>query len=105
MTRPAPPPSVACSLSATEGAQRAERWRRLLDLHVLSRAATAHGQRLALPADPPIAAELDALVAAERECCPFLALTVERFDETLVLDVSGPPDALGIVETMFGARA
>ena len=102
MTRPTHAPIPACSLSAGEGAKRAARWRTLLDTHLLSRTPTTAGQRLAFPADPEVAGELDALVAAERDCCPFLDLTVERFDHSLVLNVSGPTDAAEIVETMFG---
>src|ERR671938_1062526 len=101
MTQPARAP-VACSLSAAEGAERAARWRAVLDTHLLSRTATTFGQRLAFPSDPEVSGELDALVAAERECCPFLELAVERFDDAVILDVSGPPDASEIVETMFG---
>jgi MerR family transcriptional regulator, copper efflux regulator len=103
MTQPTPAPALACSLSAAEGAQRAARWRVLLDTHLLSRTATTCGRRLAFPSDSAVAAELDALVAAELDCCPFLTLSVERFDDALVLDVSGPADATDILETMFGA--
>ena len=102
MTQPFPAPALACSLTAAEGAERAARWRALLDTHLLSRTATTDGRRLAFPAETAVAAELDALVAAERDCCPFLDLTVERFDDEVLLDVSGPPEAAAIVETMFG---
>jgi hypothetical protein len=105
MTQPTPAPVLACSLSAAEGAQRAARWRALLDTHLLSRTATTSGQRLAFPSDPDVAGELDALVAAERDCCAFLDLTVERFDDALILDISGPPDAADIVAAMFGDAA
>jgi MerR family transcriptional regulator, copper efflux regulator len=103
MTQPTPAPALACSLSSAEGAERAARWRTLLDAGLLSRTATTAGQRLAFSSDPDVAGELDALVAAEQDCCPFLHLTVERFDDTLVLDISGPPDAADIVATMFGS--
>ena len=102
MTQPA---HLACSLSTAEGAERAVRWRRLLDQQLLSRTATTYGQRLAFPSDAPIAGELAALIAAERTCCPFLTLTLERFDDAIILDVAGPPDAAPIVETMFGASS
>jgi hypothetical protein len=105
MTQPAPAPALACSLSASEGAERAARWRDLIETHLLSRTATTFGQRLAFRSDAAVAAELDALVAAERDCCPFLRLGVERFDDAVILDVSGPPEAAEIVETMFGASA
>ena len=99
------PAHLACSLSAAEGAKRAVRWRRLLDEQLLSRTATTYGQRLAFPSDAPTAGELDALIAAERECCPFLTMSLERFDDALILDIAGPPDAAPIVETMFEASS
>jgi MerR family copper efflux transcriptional regulator len=105
MTQPTRAPVLACSLSAAEGAKRAVRWRALLNTHLLSSTATTFGQRLAFPSDPEVSGELDALVAAERECCPFLDLTVERFDHALILDVSAPPEASAIVETMFGSAS
>jgi hypothetical protein len=81
-------------------------WQRaLLASDLLSRTATALGQRLAFPSDAAIAAELDALVAAESDCCPFLTLGVARFDDAVILDVNGPPEAAEIVDTMFGASA
>jgi hypothetical protein len=100
MTHPTP---LACSLTAAEGAQRAARWRRLLDARLLSRTRTTYGQRLAFPSAAAVARELDALIIAERQCCPFLTLTLERLDDALVLDVAAPPDAAPIVETMFEA--
>jgi MerR family copper efflux transcriptional regulator len=103
MTQPTPAPVLACSLSAAAGAERAARWRALLDTRLLSRTATSFGQRLAFPSDAAVAAELAALIAAERDCCPFLTLGVERFDHAVILDVSGPPEAGEVVETVFGA--
>jgi len=102
MSQPLPAPAPACSLSAADGANRAARWRALIDAELLSRTTTAVGERLAFRANAAVAVELDALVAAERDCCPFLTLRVERADRALVLDVSGPADAMPIVEAMFG---
>jgi hypothetical protein len=105
MTDPTPSPVLACSLTATDADERAERWRRLLDRSLLDRAATPRGLRLTFRPDPGVAAEVDALVAAERECCAFLTLTVERSDALIALDVAAPDEAGAIVEAMFGARA
>ena len=104
MTEPSRAPVLACSLTAAEGAERAARWRALLDTHLLSRTATTFGRRLAFRPEAAVAGEIDALVAAERDCCPFLTLTIERFDDALILDVSGPPEPADIVETMFGRQ-
>ena len=101
MINPPSLPVLACSFSASAAAERADRWRVLIDTELLDRTPTAAGQRLAFRPRPAVAVELDELVAAESECCPFMTLTVERADERLILDIEAPPEALAIVETMF----
>lgn len=96
---------AACSSSAAEGAERAVCWRALLDTRLLSRAAAGLGRRLASPSYPAVSAKLGALVAADRECCAFLDLAVERFDDALILDVSGPSEAADVIAAMFGSAA
>jgi hypothetical protein len=94
-------PPLACSLSAAAAAERARRWRALLDRALLDGPPIAGGRRLVLRAEPGAAAELDDLVAAERECCPFLTMTIAPEGERLVLDVVAPPDAAPIVDAIF----
>jgi hypothetical protein len=101
MTDSTSAPVLACSLTGTAAAERAQRWRSLLDGDLLDTRPIAGGRRLAFRAGPGVAAELDELLAAERECCPFLTLTVARNGERVVLDVVAPPEAAAIVETMF----
>jgi hypothetical protein len=91
----------ACSLTAPAGAERARRWRTLLDDGLLYVRPIPGGRRLAFRAEPGVVQELDELVAAERECCPFLNLTIARFDERLILDIVAPPGAETIIDTMF----
>jgi|SRR5512132_1811532 hypothetical protein len=101
MTDSTSAPVVACSLTAPAAAERAQRWRSLLDGDLLDTRSIAGGRRLAFRAGPGVAAEVDELVAAERECCSFLTLTVARDGERVMLDVVAPQEAAAIVETMF----
>jgi hypothetical protein len=103
MTDSTSAPVLACSLAAPAAAERAARWRSLLDGELLDACPIAGGRRLEFRSEPMVAAELGELVAAERECCPFLTLTVARSGERLVLDVVAPPEAAEIVEMMFEA--
>ena len=41
-------------------------------------------------ADPWTRAALDAIVAAERECCPFLALSIGESGDELTLSIEAP---------------
>ena len=93
-------PVLACSLDTADAAARAARWQTLLTGHLRASEATAHGRRLTFA--PGVAKELDDLVAAERECCPFLTLTLAPEDGGIVLDVVAPDAARPIVEMMFG---
>jgi hypothetical protein len=102
MTDSAP---LACSLSAPAAAERARRWSALLDRALISGAPIAGGRRLVFRAEPGAAAELDDLVAAERECCPFLTMAIVPDGERLVLDAVAPPGAATLVDAMFTAAA
>jgi hypothetical protein len=54
--------------------------------------------------DDGVAAELDRLVAAERACCPFMSLDVERLDEVLTLTVRAPAEAQSLLAELFPVR-
>jgi hypothetical protein len=93
---------IACSLDAARlRAREAE-------LARLGRSLISAG-----PAgDPPVVlrfksardtrAELDRLVAAEAECCPFLEMTVSEGD-ALELTIDGPDDAKPVIADFVGA--
>ncbi len=48
---------------------------------------------------------IDALVAAESQCCAFLDFTLGRDDGDLVLDIAGPEDARPVIEMLFAPAA
>ena len=48
-----------------------------------------------------IRGRLEALVAAESECCPFLIFNLYATDPRLVLEVTGPEQAAPIIEELF----
>lgn len=88
---------IACSLDASQLAERTERWHALAEHALISVDQTDAGVRQRYRGGAAIEAELRELVALEAECCPFLALTVRRADSELHLEVSGPPEAAEIV--------
>jgi len=45
---------------------------------------------------------LGRLVQLERECCPFLELTVEDADDLVALTVTAPPEAQPILAELLG---
>jgi hypothetical protein len=88
---------IACSLSGAELAQRLERWRALEKRALIGAERTAAGASQRYRADAAVETELRDLISLEGECCPFLEFRLERRDEELVLEVSGPPGADQVV--------
>jgi hypothetical protein len=99
---------IACSLSADALGDRETEWQALLSRALISRTSTPGGLRIALRNAPGARHELEHLVAAERECCPFMTMSVDTTDrELLVLTVTAPELAAPILEQMLagGGRA
>ncbi|MGH2984383.1 MAG: hypothetical protein ACRDK5_09040 [Solirubrobacterales bacterium] len=104
MERPLP---MACSLSAGD---QAERQRELASLSsgVLGAETTAEGGSLIrLRPDGDTEARLEQILAAERECCPFLDLSLGEDGSGLTLRIEGPtgaePVIAEIVDALTGA--
>jgi hypothetical protein len=92
---------VACSLSSAHADSRQGEWSALLQRGALRRIAVSSGMRVELRSDDDIRAELTRLVELERECCPFLEMTIDDERGELVLTVTGPPEAGPIVEQLL----
>jgi hypothetical protein len=84
---------VACSLSATDARTRLADWERLLERAAVTRTPVEGGTRVALAPLDGVRAELDRLVAAERECCPFLDFEVEEGGGVLAVTIPAEADA------------
>ena len=94
--------SIACSLRADAAGDREAQWRDLLSRALIRRARAPAGVRIELRALPGVRGELERLVAAERDCCPFMTMSVEMTaDQVLVLCVAAPALAAAIVERLF----
>lgn len=90
---------IACTLSAADLAPRLAEMKRLGQDALVS--VDADG-RLRFRADPDTRARLEAIVAAESECCPFLDLSLREEAGGLVLTIAAPkgaePVVAGLVE-------
>ncbi len=89
-----------CSLDPAALAARLAEWGEL-DRAALSRRTTAEGVEVRYPLEPGLAERLLALIAAEAECCPFLAFDLSRANGDLVLEISGPGEARPVIESFF----
>lgn len=84
----APVVPIACSLSSQEARDRVARWSAL----VLGAKTNARAQRGLVRAEfrneAAVRKELELLVTAERECCPFLQFGLSDTDTAVVLTIT-----------------
>jgi hypothetical protein len=92
-------PPLACSLGTGELRERGEEIEALFGAYATGSERTPGGVRISLSGDDAVAERVEALVAAERECCPFLRFDLAREGDRLVLDIEGPPEAREIAES------
>ena len=85
-------PPIACTLTATEmPARRAE---------MAAIAQDLVGADLRFRPGPGTRERVAAFGAAERRCCPFLALELRDEAEALTLTVAGPPGSEPVVRQL-----
>ena len=97
---------VACSLPATERAERGDDWTALLaDAEEVSELPTGYAIRF--PSRPEWIARAATLIVAERACCPFFGFTLafEPGEGPVWLHIVGPAEVKGFIrEQMVPAR-
>jgi hypothetical protein len=93
---------IACTLDARESADRTAELAALAARALRRREPTAKGERFLFADTPETERELSAAIAAEARCCAFLTMDLQRRDDGLVLDVTGPRDARPVIAALFG---
>jgi hypothetical protein len=81
---------TTCSLKGRELQERLEEIEMLAAKALLHQEAEGERHRLRFRTGPETRRRLEALIAAESECCPFLGLELEAGGTELVLTVTGP---------------
>jgi hypothetical protein len=87
---------IACSLDAPDLRAREAELVRLGGSLISVTSTNGAPVVLRFKPDRGTRAELDRIVAAEAECCPFLEMSV-REGETLELTIDGPDDAAPVI--------
>ena len=95
---------IACTLGPEARADREAVIARLWRDGLIAGESTDRGVRLRLRDDSQIEARARDLIAAEQSCCAFLSFELERQDDELVLQISGPPEARPIVDAFLTGR-
>ena len=93
---------IACSLTADAAGNRESHWRSLLSRALVSRTTSRELLRIKLRKLPGVRGELERLVLAEAECCPFMTMSIDTTDrDFIMLAVAAPEAAAPILEQMF----
>lgn len=82
--------TIACSLRGRELKRRLEEISALAGESLLDQESDGERQVLRFRADRETRDRLEALVAAEAECCPFLELSLEAAGSAIVLTARTP---------------
>ena len=95
---------IACNLPSLEMRDRRAAWERLIERALVERHPIPDGMTLAFRDDDGVEAELRELARLERDCCSFAAWDVRRDGGLVRLDVTAPPDGIGVVRALFESR-
>jgi hypothetical protein len=91
---------VACTLNETNLKTQRERW-----LNLGENFGIGDGLRLTFKDHPAVAAELEALVQVENNCCSWAAWAVERSDGALVMAARSQGEGIATLHGMFTSEA
>jgi hypothetical protein len=102
MSRPLP---IACTLTPTDLRARGEELRALGGDGLLGTSEEDRRAVLRFRPDPSVRERVEAVVAAESECCAFLDFGVEHGDDATVLTISAPNGGAEMVHELAAALA
>jgi hypothetical protein len=92
---------IACTLSAGELRQRKTTLATLRAI-VNSRTGIAGGYRYRFAKHSTALQDVSRIAELERQCCRFLDFNVIESETSVCLDVTGKPEAIAIIEDLFG---
>lgn len=98
---------LACALGPDDGAARMRRWQALADQGRPTARRSGHRLQVRYEPEPGVREELEALAAAERQCCSFVAWDVTQEGQNPVLYVTADPNApdeVAPIAVLFGTE-
>lgn len=103
MSEPRELPTIACSLTSSEAAERGGEWRALGRSALVGSAREPGRAVLRYRAEAGVADALRDLARRERECCPFFDMDVSERGEEVVLSIGAPEAAEPILDQLVAA--
>ena len=95
--------AIACSLTAPELSRRLEEISALGHAALLDVRRAPGRAELRFSGAPEVRGRLDAIAAAESECCGFLTLTVTDERDAVVLSIDAPEEADPVLSDLVAA--
>jgi hypothetical protein len=95
---------IACTLPVTRVPERLALIGALAGDALVDHAPIDGGVRWRFRDAPGIERRVREVAALESQCCAFLSFRIARDEDAIVLDVTGPADALGVIEEFFAHR-
>jgi hypothetical protein len=92
---------VACSLDGDQARRRWQEWNALLGRRLSFDRSPRH-ITVRFAAGDNVLAQLQGLIAAEQQCCGFVAWEVEELGNAVLLAVRGDPDGVRAMSEAFG---
>jgi len=96
---------VACTLGLEDGAERMRRWEQLVERATPTARRTGRELEVRFQSGHGVQDELEALAAAEGQCCAFVTWTVLLDGGQPVLLVTAPEDSPDDIESIATAFA
>ena len=94
---------VVCSLGVADFEQRIAAIAALGAESLVTRAERGGRHLLRFRGDAATRGQLEQIVAAEKECCGFLELSLSRFPDETILSISAPQDAQLVADGLAAA--
>jgi hypothetical protein len=92
---------IACSLTAADYRRRVAETGDVAREALRERRPIDGGERLVFEETGHVRGRLEAFIAAESTCCPFLTMRLQSDGDRLALDITGPELATPIIEDLF----
>jgi hypothetical protein len=97
--------SITCSLGASDLRERLSEIAEIGAESLIERSTEGNRHLLLFRSGAEIRRRLEAVVAAEEKCCPFLDLSLEDHGDRLVLSLSAPEDGQPVAHELAAAFA
>jgi hypothetical protein len=98
-------PPIACSLGENDLRGRLEEIAAVGAASLIARGSDGDRRLLRFRSAAETRRRLEAIVAAEAKCCPFLDLSLEERGGELILSLSAPPDGRQAADALAAAFA